>query len=214
MITRVAICAIVLCAALAGCAILGGRHAGAPPGSAGATPGASAASRGSSGAAAGRSRTAAPSEAAKLAQAQATHEYPSAAPPAQTAGGAAPTSIQAVREFASAYINWNAQTVAGDMRLLAAHSTGQARSAMQLAATQTAGDYELRNGGIANSGTVEAIAPLPGHADRYVVVTREATTATNTTAYAGLLPAWHLAIATVARLQSGGWVLSAWQPEN
>lgn len=200
MIPRVAICTMVLCAALAGCAMLRGRHAQAP--------------RGSSGAAAGRSRPAAASEAAKLAQAQATHEYPSPAPPAQSAAGAAPTPFQAVREFAGAYINWNAQSVAGDMRALAAQSIGQARSAMQLAAAQTAGDYELQSGGIANSGTVEAIAPLLGHADQYVVVTREATTATDTTAYAGLLPAWHLAIATVARLPSGGWALSGWQPEN
>ncbi len=207
MITRLAICTIVLCAALAGCAILGGRHAGAL--------------RGSAGAARSRIRGAAPvarpptgSDAAKLAQAQATHEYPSGRPPAQTAADAGSSAVQAVRRFATAYINWNAQSVAGDMRALALQSVGQARSAMQLAAAQTAGDYELRNGGIANSGTVEAIAPLLGHADQYVVVTREATTATNTTAYAGLLPAWHLAIATVTRLQSGGCVLSGWQPEN
>ena len=35
---------------------------------------------------------------------------------------------------------------------------------MALAAAQTAGDYELQRGGIANSGTVEAVAPLAGHA--------------------------------------------------
>jgi hypothetical protein len=200
LITRLAICSIVLCAALAGCAILGGRHAGAL--------------RGSAGAAAGSPSPPTGSDAAKLAQARATHEYPSSRPPAQTAADAGFTAVQAVRRFATAYINWNAQSVAGDMRALALESIRQARSAMALAAAQTAGDYELRSGGIANSGTVEAIAPLQGHADQYVVVTREATTATNTTAYAGLLPAWHLAIATVTRLQSGGWVLSGWQPES
>ncbi len=122
--------------------------------------------------------------------------------------------MQAVREFATAYINWTAQTVADEMQTLAGESVGQARSAMQLAAASTANDYELQRGGIANSGTVEAIAPLLGHLDEYVVVTREATTATNTTAYAGLLPAWHVAIATVTRVQSGGWALSGWQPEG
>ena len=150
----------------------------------------------------------------KLAQAQATHEYPSPAPPRQTAAGGAPTVIAAVRSFATAYINWNAGTVAIDMRALAARSVGQARSAMQLAAAQTAGDYELRQGGIANSGTVEAVAPLTGVADRYVVVTREATTASNTNAYQGLQPAWHVTVATVVALESGVWVVSGWQPES
>jgi hypothetical protein len=85
---------------------------------------------------------------------------------------------------------------------------------MTLAAAQTADDYELRQGGIANSGTVEAVAPLSGHLDEYVVVTRESTSATNTTAYQGLHPAWHLALATVGELRAGQWVLTGWQPEN
>ncbi len=84
---------------------------------------------------------------------------------------------------------------------------------MQLAAAQTASDYQLQQGGIANSGTVEAVAPLPGSRDEYVVVTREATTAANTTAYQGLRPAWHVTVATVARLSGGQWVVSGWQPE-
>jgi hypothetical protein len=100
------------------------------------------------------------------------------------------------------------------MRALAAHSVGQARSALQLAAAQTAGDYELKRGGIANSGTVEAIAPLAGGGDQYVVVTREATTASNTTLYQGLRPAWHVAIATVRQVRPGVWALSGWQPQN
>jgi hypothetical protein len=99
------------------------------------------------------------------------------------------------------------------MSRLAAASIGQARSALQLAAAQTAGDYELKHGGIANSGTVEAAAPLPTGRDRYLVVTRESTTATADAAYQGLRPAWHVAIATVARV-GGGWVLSGWQPES
>ena len=101
-----------------------------------------------------------------------------------------------------------------DMRALAARSTGQARSAMQLAAAQTANDYELQRGGIANSGTVEAIAPLVGQREQYAVVTREQTIATSTSAYQGLRPAWHVAVATVAQLDPGRWVLSGWQPEN
>ena len=69
-------------------------------------------------------------------------------------------------------------------------------------------------GGVANSGAVEAIAPVTGAAHEYAVVTRERTTATNTNAYDGLRPEWHVAVATVSRVARGGWVVSAWQPEN
>ncbi len=150
----------------------------------------------------------------RLAEAQATHEYPSPPPPPQRAAGGGRTPIAAVRSFATAYINWNAQTVASDMRTLAADSIGQARSSMQLAAAQTAGDYELQRGGITNSGTVEAVAPLAGHSGQYVVVTLEATSASNTNAYQGLRPAWHVTLATVAGPQPGLWVISGWQPES
>ena len=149
-----------------------------------------------------------------LVQAQASHEYPSPPPPPQTATGAAQAPVDAVRAFATAYINWDAQTVAADMRSLAAATVGQARAAMILAAAGTAGDYELRRGGIANHGSVEAIAPLPGRPREFIVVTLESTTATNTTAYRGLRPAWHVALATVAEQTPGQWVLTGWQPEN
>ena len=74
---------------------------------------------------------------------------------------------------------------------------------MELAAAQTGSDYELQRGGIANSGVVEAVAPLPGARAEYIVVTREQTTATATDAYQGLQPAWHVAIATVAKVAAG-----------
>jgi len=151
----------------------------------------------------------------KLAQAQATHEYPSPTPPPQTAAGAAATPVAAIRSFATDYINWQADTVTAQMRALAAASIGQARSAMELAAAETAQDYELQNGGIANSGTVEAVAPLRNERnDQYVVVTLERTTATATDAYQGLRPEWHIALATVVQLSPGQWVLSRWQPET
>jgi hypothetical protein len=149
-----------------------------------------------------------------LAQAEATHEYPSPPPPPQTAGKPANSPAPAIRAFATAYINWTAQTVAADMRSLAAQSIGQARSAMTLAAAETADDYELQRGGIANHGTVETVAPRPGQRDQYVVVTLESTSSTNTTAYQGLRPAWHVALATVTELKPNQWVVSAWQPEN
>lgn len=149
----------------------------------------------------------------RLQQAQQTHEYPPSAMPQQHANGDAAGPVDAVRAFATAYINWTAATVTADMRSLAARSVGQARATMQLAGAGTAQDYELQRGGIANSGTVEAIASLRGRANRYVVVTLERTTATNTNAYQGLRPAWHVAIATVTRVGTG-WVLSGWQPET
>ncbi len=161
-----------------------------------------------------RSQTQAATQASKLARARASHEYPSPPAPRQYAPGGAGSPVQALRAFTTTYINWTAQTVAAQMHALTAQSVGQARSAMALAAAQTAHDYELQRGGIANSGTVEAIAPLLGHREEYVVVTRELTSATDSTAYQGLRPAWHLTIATVIELGRGQWVLSGWQPEN
>jgi len=157
--------------------------------------------------------TTSPTTPSPVAQAQATHEYPGPAPPRQSAPGSA-SAVQAVAAFATAYINWNADTVAGDMQALAGQSVGQARSAMELAAAQTGSDYELRRGGIANTGTVEAVAPLRGPPNRYVVVTRERTTATTTNAYQGLQPAWHVAVATVVQVVPGRWAVSGWQPEG
>jgi hypothetical protein len=157
-------------------------------------------------------RTATSSSSA-VARAQTTHEYPGPAPPRQSAAGSA-SPAAAVAAFANAYINWNAETVAADMQTLAGQSVGQARSEMELAAAQTGSDYELRRGGIANSGTVEAVAALGGTGGRYVVVTRERTTATATSAYQGLRPAWHVALASVARVGPGRWAVSGWQPES
>jgi hypothetical protein len=156
----------------------------------------------------------APPGRSKIATAQATHEYPSSKPPPEAASATSSSAVAAVRLFATAYINWTADTVAGDMRALAARSIGQARSALQLAAAQTGSDYELQQGGISNNGQVEVVAPLPSARDQYVVVTWEQTAATNTTAYQGLHPAWHVAIATVSQVAGGAWVISGWQPQS
>ncbi len=150
--------------------------------------------------------------AAKLAAAARTHELPTPAPRQEAPGEISPQ--QAISAFATLYINWTAQSVARQMAELALASIGQARSEMALAAAQTQSDSQLREGGIANSGTVEAVAQLPGLHDQYVVVTRESTSATNTTAYQGLAAAWHVTIATVVELAPGRWVISGWQPEN
>lgn len=176
-------------------------------------PGASPVPSSTAGAASTAARGGNATAAAKLAQAEQTHEYPTPGG-AQTVQGAAASPLEALQAFAAAYVNWTADTVAATMRALAASSVGQARSAMALAAGQTAQDYELKRGGIANAGTVEAIAPVVGRSDEYAVVTRERTTAAATTAYTGLRPAWHLTLATVTELARGRWVVSDWQPAN
>ncbi len=150
--------------------------------------------------------------AARVAQADRTHEYPGPAARQAAAGFADPAA--AVRTFATAYINWTSRTIAQRMRALATISVGQARAAVALVASQSAQDYELRRGGVANSGTVRAVAPVRGSGHEYAVVTLERTTATNTSAYDGLRPAWHLALAVVARVRGGGWAVSSWQPES
>ena len=61
---------------------------------------------------------------------------------------------------------------------------------------------------------MEAVSPLPGGRDQYVVVTREQTTAANSTAYQGLRPAWHVTLATVAQVGRAQWAVSGWQPES
>ena len=126
------------------------------------------------------------------------------------------TAAAAIRAYAERYINWDAEI--GDRRCsrgLARASVGQARSAMALEAAQVASDPELAQNGIANSGTVEAVAAAaPGAPSRYVVVTRERTTAALSNAYQGLRPAWHVTVATVAEVAPRRWVVSGWQPEN
>lgn len=125
-----------------------------------------------------------------------------------------PLAAEALIAFATEYINWNAHTVAADMRLLASQSIGQAHAAMELAAGEVGRDYELQRGGIANSGRVEGVSPLNEPGGEWVIVTRERTTATASTAYQGLGPEWHVTVARAVELAPGRWAVSLWQPEN
>jgi hypothetical protein len=200
-------------AGLGGCALPGGQPASAPAG----RPRAPARARARVPARArerepARARVPAP---ARVAIAERTHEYPSPAPPLEHAPARSGAEL-ALLLFATAYVNWNASDVSERLRALAAASVGQARSAMVLEAAQVASDPQLRAGGVANHGSVEAIAPLiggGGGGDSYVVVTREWTSASASAAYQGLLPAWHVTLATV-RAEGRGWVVSGWQPES
>ena len=121
--------------------------------------------------------------------------------------------LQAVQVFATAYSNWTAATVRDHLEALSEVSIGQARAAMRQAAAGVAGDYELHDAGIADSGTVEAVTPLPGHPHSYVVVTLQRTTAT-AGAFRGLPAAWHVTLAMVAPVGAGLWVLGVWQPQS
>jgi hypothetical protein len=132
--------------------------------------------------------------------------------PTRSAGSSSPQQV--VASFADVYINWSYSNVAARLTALANASVGQARSAMQLAAAQVSADSTLRGGGIANQGTVETVGPVAGHPDQWAVVTLEQTTASDSSAYEGLAPAWHVTVATVQRWPGGGWVVSGWQPES
>lgn len=218
-IVAVAVAVAALTVALAGCSAgVGGAGRASSGGGGGTrtnTATATASTATSAASAAERSRLAAERSrlAAKVAAANRTHEVPTQAPPQRVAGGWR-TPTEAVYVFATRYINWNAGDLSTVLRALARVSVGQARSAMTQAASGTASDYELRQGGVANAGQVESIAPVAGTRHEYAVVTRERTTATNTDAYQGLAPEWHLALATVTRTKGGLWVLSGWQPQS
>lgn len=192
---------MLLAVVLSGCAALGGVGTGR------------ASDRSAAPARAGGVRTASRGD-RTVARADRTHEVPTPAAPERVSPSSGWTTPErAVRGFAGAYVNWSAATVSGRLRSLARRSVGQARAALELQAREVAADTELRRGGIANAGTVQAVAPLAGSPHRFVVVTRERTTGANDAAYRGLAPEWHLSLATVTRV-GRRWVVSAWQPES
>lgn len=133
--------------------------------------------------------------------------------PSRTAlEAAASTPTEAIKQFGTLYINWTAHTLADHQRRLAAISTGEASSTETRAVAHTRADYELRRSRIANQGRIVAIAPtLPHRTGTYMVVTRERTTGIGL--YNRLGPAYHLTIATVARI-AGGWAVSQWHPQT
>lgn len=203
----VAVTALALALAVSGCGVpLVGARSSASHGQTAASATATGGDPGAAGTPEARIRS-------TVARAQRTHEIPTPAPAQQALGGWR-SPVQAVQVFAQWYINWTADTVATHMHILAQAAIGQARSAMTLAAGQVAHDDSLTLGGIANSGTVEGIAPVAGENDVYAVITRERTTATHTNAYEGLRPAWHVTLATVTKVYGRLWTISQWQPEN
>ncbi len=118
----------------------------------------------------------------------------------------------AVERFAEGYINWNYRTLAADQQQLAAWAVGEARASELQARQQTERDSVIARGRVFNQGSVIAVAVVNGSAGHvWVCVTRERTGGEGE--YAALAWAYHVALATVARVR-GGWSVSRWQPES
>jgi hypothetical protein len=157
-----------------------------------------------------------------------SHPAPGAAgtPPEANAGerqGTVPASHQAgaldpsetaraaVERFAVAYVNWSYRTLAADQQRLAAWAVGGARASELQARQETARDRPLVRGRIFNAGSVITAAPVNGgDGSLWVCVTRERTGGSGE--YESLPAAYHVTLATVARV-AGGWAVSSWRPE-
>jgi len=126
-------------------------------------------------------------------------------------GAGEPSPQSALERYARLYVNWNARTVAGDQRELAAISVDQARAQALQAAARYAQDQTLKQSGVANSGHLVAITSSITTPGQWVLVTSEQTTGKGD--YAGLPPTLHVTYAQVTRASSG-WVVSEWAPQN
>jgi hypothetical protein len=172
----------------------------------------------------GRSIAAAPLGSVAVAPARA----PVGDPPAERAGtipataqaaedwvsraGVASSPQLALRRYALAYINWQADDLDARERRLAAMSVGAAKLVAEQTAASHSGAAALAASDVANSGQVVGITPGEGpDAGQWLVVTQEHTTGTGP--YAGLPPGLHVTLAQVRHVK-GGWAVSAWNPAS
>lgn len=132
--------------------------------------------------------------------------------PPRSSATLGPSPTRTIAAFATIYTNWTAANVAARLTRLAGKATGEAAAEMSRAAQESRGDYELHRSGVFNRGSVQTVAPRPGHRNEYVVVTLEATGA-RSKQYAGLKPAFHVTLARVAPTATG-WTVSSWRPQS
>jgi hypothetical protein len=102
---------------------------------------------------------------------------PIAAAPAASPGGAraphaARTADQAIRRFATTFINWRFDQLPKQRLALAAQSSGALAEEMQQAADQALTEVSRRASNQANTGTVEVVAD-PKHNGQFYVVAHE-----------------------------------------
>jgi hypothetical protein len=141
-------------------------------------------------------------------------EPPAPAPPvaaAQAPAGVQPTPVKALAAFARLYTNWTYRTLSADQRTLAAMSVGAARLSEREAAASSRDDTTIARGRIYNRGEVVSIAPDLTRSGSWLVVTREQTG--GDTQYEGLPAAFHVTIATLARVP-GGYAVAQWLPQS
>jgi len=140
----------------------------------------------------------------------------SAAPPPPAPASQAPASVRstpagAIAQFATLYMNWTWRTLAAHERELAALSVGPARLSEQQAAAAAVGDSTIAQSRVVNSGQIISIAPSRTNSKQWVVVTREQTGGNSQ--YDGLQASYHVTLAELAQLKSGGWTVSEWLPQ-
>jgi hypothetical protein len=141
-------------------------------------------------------------------------EPPAPPPPAPTSQ--APTSVRStpagtITQFATLYMNWTWRTLAAHDRELAALSVGPARLSEQQAAAAAVGDSTISQSRVYNIGQIISIAPSRTNAKQWVLVTREQTGGNSQ--YDGLQASYHVTLAELAQLKSGGWTVSEWLPQ-
>lgn len=136
---------------------------------------------------------------------------PPPAPSSEAPAAAQPTPQKALARFATAYINWNYETLHAAQERLAASAVGVARSTELLSAVQSRADGTLRRARVWNRGRVLSIGPDRSRAGAWVVVTEERTGGRGE--YDGLPAGDHVTLARVARVPDG-WAVSSWEPQS
>jgi hypothetical protein len=128
------------------------------------------------------------------------------------AGAASPTPQSALRRYTDLYMNWTAGDLRKHQLELAEISVGAARLLAQESAARVQGATPIGQDSVSNSGEVVSIAQGSGSASGYwVIVTDERTHGSGE--YRDLPAQVHVTYASVKHVE-GGWVISAWEPQD